>query len=77
MKPSFMMTSLKWMPCPGAMKTSNYPGKFTLTKSNKKGYFNWVNGPQAIKPHLFKSKESLWQVARDKNGKLSFEPAHN
>ncbi len=60
---------------PWGYEDEQLPGQYTLKKTQKTGYFNWVNGPQAIKPELFKPKESLWNVTRDEEGKLSFQPA--
>ena len=48
------------------------PGKYRLKTSGSPRYFYWVTGPQAIKPHLFSPRESLWQVEKDSDGKLHF-----
>jgi len=59
---------------PWGMVDEQKPGSYQLQKTNNKQVFGWVNGPQAIKPELFKAKESLWRVARDETGRLSFKP---
>lgn len=48
------------------------PGKYRLTKTNKKQAFAALLGPQAIKPELFVPRETLWRVERDENNKLTF-----
>jgi ferredoxin len=50
------------------------PGHYQLTTDPLNRYFAWANGPQAIKPHAFAAQESLWQVRRDGQGRLQFEP---
>ena len=49
------------------------PGYYRLQQSEKKEAFAWANGPQAIKPLLFKPKESLWRVQKNDDGKLIFK----
>lgn len=58
---------------PWGVQETQQPGKYELKKIDSNEAFAWSNGPQAIKPILFKPKESLWQVARDLNGKLAFK----
>ena len=57
---------------PWGIRDHQKPGEYRLEKTNLKKAFAWANGPQAIKPLLFKSRESLWKVVRDEDGKLSF-----
>lgn len=49
------------------------PGEYRLEQSEDQQAFSWNNGPQAIKPLLFKPKEPLWRVERDDNGALTFK----
>jgi sulfhydrogenase subunit beta (sulfur reductase) len=35
-------------------------------------FFAWANGPQALKPLLFKPHQPLWQASRDAQGQLAF-----
>ncbi len=50
------------------------PGKYRLEQTDQQQKaFSWVNGPQAIKPILFKSQETLWKVEHNEDGKLSFK----
>ncbi|MBY0377006.1 MAG: 4Fe-4S dicluster domain-containing protein [Gammaproteobacteria bacterium] len=57
---------------PWGMRDTQKPGYYRLQKDENKEAFAWANGPQAIKPLLFKPKESLWQVQKNKQGKLIF-----
>jgi ferredoxin len=57
---------------PWGIRDRQMPGSYTLESIAEKEAFAFSNGPQAIKPLLFKPKESLWQVKRDENGKLQF-----
>lgn len=60
---------------PWGVREEQTPGKYRLKEHNKQEAFAWNNGPQAIKPQLFKPQESLWRVKRDAQGKLQFEAA--
>jgi sulfhydrogenase subunit beta (sulfur reductase) len=50
------------------------PGSYKLTTDNSSRWFAWANGPQALKPMLFRPEETLWQAKRDTEGRLSFQP---
>lgn len=58
---------------PWGVEDLQLPGKYLLEKTEEKKAFAWANGPQAIKPFLFKAKEHLWRVERDPAGKLAFK----
>src|SRR3990167_11334443 len=58
---------------PWGIRDSQEPGKYRLEESDLKEAFAWANGPQAIKPLLFKPKESLWRVERDATGAFTFK----
>jgi len=49
------------------------PGEYRLQRQDDARCFGWANGPQALKPRLFKTREPLWRVARNENGGLAFE----
>lgn len=51
------------------------PGSYRLTQSSSSDYFAWANGPQAIKPLLFRPQETLWQANRNEQGEINFLPA--
>lgn len=52
------------------------PGSIRATQTQLPRFFAWANGPQALKPLLFKPDEILWQVERDTSGSLSFVQHH-
>lgn len=59
---------------PWGMRDDQSPGGYRLEKIPEQEAFAWANGPQAIKPILFKPQETLWRVQRDASGKLTFLP---
>jgi sulfhydrogenase subunit beta (sulfur reductase) len=58
---------------PWGMQDAQQPGHYRLQETGQRQAFAFANGPQGIKPQLFKSQESLWRVTRDEQGKLAFE----
>lgn len=48
------------------------PGSYRLTKVDSPRAFAWANGAQALKPYLFKPRETLWRAQRNADGHLSF-----
>lgn len=59
---------------PWGIRDHQAPGEYRLETLEKKQAFSWANGPQAIKPILFKPSETVWKVARNSAGKLEFIP---
>ena len=59
---------------PWGMRDFQSPGSYRLEKIPEQEAFSWANGPQAIKPILFKPRETLWKVQRSASGKLEFVP---
>jgi len=59
---------------PWGIRDHQAPGEYRLEVLDKKQAFSWANGPQAIKPILFKPSETVWKVARNSAGKLEFNP---
>lgn len=59
---------------PWGIRAHQAPGEYRLEVLDKKQAFSWANGPQAIKPILFKPSETVWKVARNSEGKLEFNP---
>jgi len=49
------------------------PGEYRLQQSDSERLFDWANGAQAIKPHLFRAEEVMWTVVRDEHGQLNFQ----
>jgi len=50
------------------------PGYYRLEQQSHQRYFAWANGPQGIKPYLFRAQETLWSVQRNADGHLHFHP---
>lgn len=61
---------------PWGMRDYQSPGQYKLENTGLKKAFAFSNGPQAIKPILFKSRETVWKVERDKVGKLEYSSHH-
>ncbi len=59
---------------PWGMRDHQAPGSYRLEKISEQKAFAFANGPQAIKPILFKPYETIWKVERDAAGKLTFQP---
>lgn len=59
---------------PWGLRDIQKPGAYRLEKIHEHKAFSWANGPQAIKPQLFKSSETVWRVKRNDQGKLEFNP---
>lgn len=59
---------------PWGMRDHQEPGRYRLEKIPQQEAFAFANGPQAIKPLLFKPSETVWKVERDHEGKLIFQP---
>lgn len=69
------LTSMEQLPW--GIRDYQTPGEYRLEKIPQHLAFSWANGPQALKPLLFKPYETVWKVTRDKNGKLIFKPEIN
>lgn len=59
---------------PWGLRDHQSPGEYRLEALEEHKAFSWANGPQAIKPLLFKPIETVWRVARNSLGKLEFIP---
>ncbi len=57
---------------PQGIHDEQQPGGYSLSTGNSSKYFDWANGPQAIKPLLFAPKEKLWSSERTAEGTISF-----
>lgn len=51
------------------------PGNYRLSELSTERLFAWANGPQAMKPLDFPTRESIWRVQRDADGRLQFTHA--
>ncbi len=58
---------------PWGVRDHQAPGEYRLERLPEKKAFSWANGPQAIKPILFKPSETVWRVERNLEGKLEFK----
>lgn len=59
---------------PRGIVDTQQPGSYRLTRTDSARWFDWANGPQALKPLLFPPRESRWRVDRDAQGRLRFAP---
>lgn len=57
---------------PTGISMHQAPGSYRIEFTDSPRNFDWSNGPQAIKPFVFKSRETLWTVKRNADGKLTF-----
>ena len=44
------------------------PGGYRLESMEDSRFFAWANGPQALKPHIFAPKETLWRAKATDTG---------
>ncbi len=58
---------------PWGLREHQSPGQYRLESIDSSRAFSWANGPQAIKPLLFKPSETVWRVVRNSEGKLDFQ----
>ncbi|CAM2927461.1 4Fe-4S dicluster domain-containing protein [Legionella worsleiensis] len=58
---------------PWGIRDHQSPGEYRLEHIPERKAFAFANGPQAIKPILFKPQETLWTVIRNEEGKLTFK----
>jgi len=58
---------------PQGVRDKQAPGSYSLSQNTSAKYFDWANGPQAIKPLLFAPREKLWQSQQAADGHISFE----
>ncbi|RUR17858.1 sulfite reductase subunit A [Legionella sp. km535] len=61
---------------PWSLRDHQAPGEYRLEQIEERKAFAFANGPQAIKPILFKPQETLWTVVRNEEGKLDFKSHH-
>lgn len=59
---------------PWGVREVQAPGAYRLESAPADKAFAFANGPQAIKPVLFKPEETVWKVQRDASGALKFIP---
>ena len=57
---------------PQGMSEEQQPGSYRLKSGNHNRYFAWANGPQGLKPFVFKPREALWQSVRQEDNGIQF-----
>lgn len=57
---------------PGGWTDDQAPGHYRISRVDSRRCFAWANGPQALRPHLFSARETLWRVQRRADGRLEF-----
>ena len=57
---------------PAGITIKQSPGHYRIESTDSPRYFSWANGPQALKPYVFRSQETLWSVDRDSDNRLHF-----
>ncbi|WP_286236700.1 4Fe-4S dicluster domain-containing protein [Neptuniibacter halophilus] len=57
---------------PRGWRDTQQPGHYRLQQHDSPRYFDWANGPQAIKPLTFPAREVLWEARRRESGELEF-----
>lgn len=60
---------------PRGIHDEQAPGSYSLKPDASTMYFDWANGPQAIKPLLFTPREKLWSSQRSADGQIAFKTA--
>jgi sulfhydrogenase subunit beta (sulfur reductase) len=58
---------------PHGISDAQSPGHYSLKANTSGKYFDWANGPQAVKPLLFAPRERLWKSQQSEDGAISFE----
>ncbi len=58
---------------PRGWQDTQRPGHYRLHQADHTRCFAWADGPQALKPYLFKARETLWRSRRDPHGGLIFD----
>lgn len=60
---------------PTGVRDAQSPGRYALEPSPLARQFAWANGPQALKPLVFRPRERLWASWRTPTGELHFGAA--
>lgn len=58
---------------PRGIRDQQQPGQYRLAQHDDEHLFAWANGPQALKPFLFRPQEPLWSVEKGPTGQLSLQ----
>ncbi len=60
---------------PRGVRDRQAPGEYRIEQTDDPRLFAWANGPQALKPLLFRPHEVLWRVVRGADGDMTFNAA--
>jgi len=60
---------------PWGVTDEQAPGHYRLGRSEDRRCFAWATGPQALKPLVFRPRETLWSAARHDDGTIAFSSA--
>ncbi len=59
---------------PRGIRDEQSPGRYRLIATAGVENFSWSNGPQAIKPQVFRPTEPMWTATEQADGTLCFRP---
>ncbi|MEJ2043371.1 MAG: 4Fe-4S dicluster domain-containing protein [Reinekea sp.] len=59
---------------PQGVEVDMKPGEVRLRQEDHRRYFAWPNGPQSVKPWLYRSRELLWSARQTDEGFVFSEP---
>ncbi|MDH5572745.1 MAG: sulfite reductase subunit A, partial [Gammaproteobacteria bacterium] len=65
-----VLTHVDYLPL--GMSEEQEAGSYRLNSLGHNRYFAWANGPQALKPMMFKPREALWQSVKKEGNGLQF-----
>lgn len=57
---------------PTGISIHQKPGSYRVEITDSPRNFDWANGAQALKPFVFKSRQTLWTVNQNAEGKITF-----
>jgi ferredoxin len=57
---------------PTGLRDEQVPGGYRMHETGSTRCFAWANGPQALKPRLFSTREVLWESRRSSDAGLQF-----
>ena len=61
---------------PQGVRDQQTPGSYRVDQSASQRYFQWANGPQALKPLLFAPRETLWRAEYTPDQGIRFMDSH-
>jgi len=58
---------------PRGISDEQQPGSYSISSHDSSKFFDWANGPQALKPLLFAPSEKLWESKQSLEGQITFK----